>query len=104
MADPDVGNDLPHGSFINVHDFASMRDLANHMRAIFDDPKVYASFFQWREQPNATMQLFSRLAKNNFYARGRHSWFCGVCEVYEREFDPTGQRCAAESHMKRMMG
>jgi hypothetical protein len=93
LADPNVVEDLPAGSFVNVHDFATMDDLAKHLRAVASDAARYASYFKWRERPAAALDLLQHLSDENFLAKGAKSWLCRTCQAYAQRFDPDGRRC-----------
>ncbi len=41
---------LPVGSYIDARDFASPLDLANHLKKLMVDDKLYLSYFRWRGQ------------------------------------------------------
>lgn len=44
----DYSTILPPGSYIDVRDFSSPKELARYLQAVSEDPEWYASFFKWK--------------------------------------------------------
>lgn len=44
----DYSRVAPPGSYINVNKFASVKDLANYMQRVSNDPALYNSYHRWR--------------------------------------------------------
>ena len=42
---------VPNGSFVNVADFGSTRELAAHLKACLEDEGLYQSYHDWRRRP-----------------------------------------------------
>lgn len=61
---------LPDGSYINVLEFNSTLDLANYLRKIIEDKKLYSKFFRWKS-------LYT-LDKTSRYI----AW-CNLCEYIQ---------------------
>ena len=38
----------PPGSFIHVDDFDDVKDLANYLQHLMDNPKLYNQYFRWK--------------------------------------------------------
>lgn len=60
----DANRFLPPHSYINVEDFATVKDLTDYMLFLADNPEEYMSYFWWKE--------YYYISGNNFY--------CDMCK------------------------
>lgn len=51
-------------SFINLNDYPSMYDLAQHIKNVSSQPEVYKQYFDWQKKPR--LEKFSQLRKQGF--------------------------------------
>ena len=88
-SDPSVA---PPGSYINVRDFASIKELAEFLKRVGSDPQLYSQYFQWyshyevADMSRATCELCARLyqSKTTKVYEDVLQWYKteGHCEEY----------------------
>lgn len=91
MGTVDVADVVPKGSYVDVADFDTPRDVANYLKKLLENETRYNSYFEWKHKPFDA----------EFEAVNRVLWevdhFCRVCyyvDAMERgvEWDHSRQR------------
>ena len=70
MAQDDIYEILPEGSFIDIRDFDSPRLLAEHIVKVGKNASAYNAYHEWRE---------------SFYITDMEPWQCALCEMLHTE-------------------
>lgn len=81
MGGGDYSN-MPPRSFISVHDFASPKRLAKHLRLLANNSTLYNRYFDWRRE-SETVKSSGKYAETNI-------GFCQLCQkLHEEALFPT---------------
>ena len=51
MGTVDVANIIPKGSYIDVADFNTPKDVANYLKKVLENEALYESYFEWKHKP-----------------------------------------------------
>lgn len=68
---------LPPRSFISVNDFASPKELAEHLNLLTKDSTLYNRYFDWRRDPR-TIKSYGKYEE-------RKMGFCHLCQRLHEE-------------------
>lgn len=91
---------LPPKSYVNVENFATLKDLAEYLKYLTQNPDEYSKFFWWKKhynvKPDGSLQLCQICEKVNQFDSGRRrrqiyddifEWFYGnECRKSKIEF------------------
>jgi len=76
----------PRGSFIDVGDFDSIQELADHILAVAEDPELLAGYHAWRREEE-TAEVFARIQ-----ATSKYDTACRICEYAHAHKDRTSTK------------
>lgn len=87
------GKNGPVRTCINALDFATPRELANHLLELDRDDDRYLQYFSWRRDQGGSGNLqqqhssdWHKLQSQSFTNLGDDSWPCRVCKTYRQRY------------------
>lgn len=70
----------PKHSYIDIKDFADLREVANYLHQVYSDPALYSSYFWWRD--------FYTLDASTTFSRTFVKIFCEACRYLHAGHEP----------------